>query len=398
MNRLLIVILLIINTMCLLAQNMTNLPTSMYGLGELQTGSGGKYLGMGSIGLSISDKDYINLYNPAAVAGMDSTSWIFNTGATISFSEYAMHGEKNKSISGNPSLLALGTRLLPRWYSALSVSPYSSVGYYITKAEYVEGTEEEMVTSSFSGEGGLFKLSISNAFAINKNLSIGNNIGFISGSITQIEQQSESSIDKESSKKGLYVDFGFLYNKKFDKYKSLSLGGTYTLQTKFSQNNELYYYDSATDSEFGNYYDGIYYIPQQIGAGLTFKNKHWLISCDYNYINWKKNKTNDPNICFEKQHKINIGSLYKLKPEYPETTELLWGVGVSNSYLNIYNGKMYYLEASGGVNIPIRKSVISLGISWRKQINNKSYLMQENKLSLSLSLTFKEKRSISKIR
>ena len=35
----------------IIAQNNTNLPTSMYGVGELSTSDGGRYAGMGNIGI-----------------------------------------------------------------------------------------------------------------------------------------------------------------------------------------------------------------------------------------------------------------------------------------------------------------------------------------------------------
>lgn len=36
------------------AQNTTNLPTSMYGIGELNNGEGGRYAGMGNIGIALN--------------------------------------------------------------------------------------------------------------------------------------------------------------------------------------------------------------------------------------------------------------------------------------------------------------------------------------------------------
>ena len=82
---------------------------------------------------------------------------------------------------------------------------------------------------------------------------------------------------------------------------------------------------------------------------------------------------------YENQHKMNIGGIYTTNPRYPRSTELMGGVGFSNSYINLRGGKMKYLEISAGASFPIRYSYLSLGATWRKQINSRSSLMQESR-------------------
>ena len=74
------------------------------------------------------------------------------------------------------------------------------------------------------------------------------------------------------------------------------------------------------------------------------------------------------------------------------------GVGFSNSYINLRDGKMHYLEVSGGASFPIRYSYLSLGATWRKQMNSRSNLMQESRFSLNLNITFGERLAKSKLR
>lgn len=59
---------------------------------------------------------------------------------------------------------------------------------------------------------------------------------------------------------------------------------------------------------------------------------------------------------------------------------------------------MRYWETSLGVSFPIRYSFLSLGASWREQLNSRSELMQESRFSLNLSLTFGERISRSKLK
>ena len=65
---------------------------------------------------------------------------------------------------------------------------------------------------------------------------------------------------------------------------------------------------------------------------------------------------------------------------------------------NLKGGKMQYLEASVGASFPIRYSYLSLGATWRKQLNTRSNLMQESRFSLNLNLTFGERISRAKLK
>ena len=54
-------------SLTVMAQNTTNLPTSMYGVGELSAGDGGRYAGMGNVGIALNRTGFLNTLNPAAI-------------------------------------------------------------------------------------------------------------------------------------------------------------------------------------------------------------------------------------------------------------------------------------------------------------------------------------------
>lgn len=60
-------------SLSIIAQNNTNLPTSMYGVGELSTSDGGRYAGMGNIGIALNRTGFQNTLNPAAITRMDNS-------------------------------------------------------------------------------------------------------------------------------------------------------------------------------------------------------------------------------------------------------------------------------------------------------------------------------------
>ena len=57
----------------------------MYGIGELSTSDGGRYAGMGNIGIALNKPGFQNTLNPAAITRMDSTCFIFDVGASASY-------------------------------------------------------------------------------------------------------------------------------------------------------------------------------------------------------------------------------------------------------------------------------------------------------------------------
>ena len=113
------------------AQNTTNSPMSMYGVGELCSADGGRYAGLGNVGLAVNRVGFQNTLNPAAITRMDSTCFVFDVGASASFSRYSFLSEQSNYFTGNPNRLSMGFRVLPRWYAMVGVAPYSSVGYVI---------------------------------------------------------------------------------------------------------------------------------------------------------------------------------------------------------------------------------------------------------------------------
>ena len=74
------------------AQKTTNSPMSMSGVGELCSADGGRYAGLGNVGLAVNRVGFQNTLNPAAITRMDSTCFVFDVGASASFSRYSFCG------------------------------------------------------------------------------------------------------------------------------------------------------------------------------------------------------------------------------------------------------------------------------------------------------------------
>ena len=347
-------------SLSVVAQNNTNLPTSMYGVEELSTSDGGRYAGMGNIGIALNRAGFQNTLNPAAITRMDSTCFIFDVGASVSYARYSFQNDHSSSFMGNPNRFSIGCRILPRWYAMIGAAPYSSVGYMIQTEEEVEGMPGNYTYSLFEGSGGLYRCYLTNAFALTKRLSVGVNLGIILGTVTQSETQESAIVEYESSKRAFYADFGIHYEFNTTGSQKWAAGLVFAPSLQVNHENNLTYSNSSTSEGVDkSYHSRTQYLPMHIGTGISMTTGRWVATADYNYLDWSRNTSSYTSMKYENQHKLNIGGTYITNPRLPRSTELMGGIGLSNSYINLRGGKMQYLEVSAGASFPIRYSYLS---------------------------------------
>lgn len=375
-----------------MAQNQTNLPTSMYGIGELSAGDGGRYAAMGQTGVALNRVGFLNTQNPAAITRMDTACFTFDVGATGSYARYHFLSERSANFTGNPNRFVMGFWMMPRWYTLVGMTPYSSVGYLISTREVIVGEPDNYLYSYFEGEGGLYKAFLTNAFRLTPHLSVGNSIGIILGKTKQSETQEGATVEHESRKRALYVDFGLHYNWGNPQGRTWETGLTFAPSIGIRQENSLGYSNSSTNETIDeSEHSRPQYQPMHIGAGIAMQTGRWTLTADYHYIDWSRNVSKDAQYRYENQHKVSVGTLYVTQPRKPRSIELMGGASFSNSYISLRGGKMYYAEINAGASFPINESFLSLGIGWRRQLDSRSNLMQESRLNIHLNLTFGEK-------
>ena len=376
------------------AQNTTNIPVSMYGLGELVATEGGKYAGIGNAGVALNKNGFLNTLNPACISNIDTTAFTFDTGLTATYGRYQMSGESSSAETGNPNRISFALRMMPRWYMMIGAAPYSSVGYLIKTIEPIEGTNGVQVSSSFRGNGGLYKLYLTNALKLTRQLSLGASIGMISGIVEETETQENAKVTMESEKRTFYCDFGLHYMLN----KHWSVGAMYALPATLKQEVELTYSNSSTSNGVNkNLSAGKQYIPQHVGVGITYQSSKWTFTCDYHWVQWSCNQSSLSTVKYIDQHKGNLGTIFSIPSRKGQNVELMAGTGYSNSYVVLKRGKMHYWDCNLGISIPIGKTFIALGAGWRKQLNTRKDLMQEDRFLFSLNISYGERISRAKI-
>ena len=216
---------------------------------------------------------------------------------------------------------------------------------------------------------------------------------------TERTEQESATVEYESKKRAFHAELGLHYDFPSRQGTRWSIGAVFAPSLPLAHDNTLTYDNSSTSEELEkSYHEQQQYLPLHLGLGVALGTGHWLLAAEYNYTDWSRNTSSHTGIGYENQHRMNLGGCYTLYPRRPRSIELMTGIGYGNSYIHMRGRKMNYLEASAGISIPIRYSYLSVGVSWRQQMNRDSRVMQECRWSLDLNLTFGERISKSKIK
>ena len=88
-------------------------------------------------------------------------------------------------------------------------------------------------------------MGISTAYLFGKRFSVGTNLSYVTGTITQTETQGTATEETSSYKHTFYADFGVQYKWAIDRERSFVAGAVYGYSQDFKQDNNLYVSSSS---------------------------------------------------------------------------------------------------------------------------------------------------------
>ena len=398
-RNLILLLTLCHSTLLIYSQNTTNSPTSMFGLGELSTGEGGQYSGLGGAGIALQSYNFLNTANPASLTAIEGQRFLIDAGVMGAYKVYTQTGTSNHSLVGNLNNLSIGCRITPRWYGAVFMAPVSSVGYAITLDQDITGTGSSTVSSLFEGEGGLSKMGISTAYRLFKGFSVGANLSYVTGTIKQTETQGSISVEESSYKHAFYADFGLQYKFPLSRNKYLVAGAVYGYSQDLAQDNTLSVSSTSGNESIDESQSHVRQcLPQFVGAGLAYNNPRWTLTVEYKYTDWSRMKSSQSNVRFENQHRLSAGTAYTAGNIYRNPVKLLLGAGVSNSYIVIQKKKATNYYVSAGSNFTLYNgNVLSLGVKYSDQLHLPNGMQRERGVTLFFNFTFSERTYRAKI-
>lgn len=398
MNRItgLVAVIILLIPELLFSQEFSVSPYSMFGIGDIQMSDGGRLAGMAGTGISIRGSRFVNTNNPASLTSIDSVTFLFDLGVSGKGSLFTSGEVQQKSFNANFTKVAAGMRLTPRWGLGVFVQPYSTVCYKITQKSFLEGS---MISNlkEYEGDGGLSRFTVSNGFALTKNLAAGFNTTFLFGGIEKSVSLEDYTIKETAKSKAIFFDFGLQYHKEIGDYEfSLGVVGGYPTVLSFTNRRQIFNnngYELKDDKQP----DTQFTIPEYYGGGISLtKGLGFTVAADYRFQNWSRSKDMQTGRSFRDTHKVSAGVAYIPNELYASNyfgvMQYQLGVSISNSYLNIKNYNPINYEITAGTGLPFRGgTLMNIALAYGKKGTSENGLIREDFFRVILNFSISEK-------
>ncbi|MDR1406153.1 MAG: hypothetical protein LBI89_02995 [Prevotellaceae bacterium] len=407
-------------TLCLLAatgadaQNKdavnTFTPYTFYGIGDLTPPGLSYHRGMGGIGIGMRNNRTINYLNPAALSMQDTLSFMFDFGGEMQNYYLSTSEQSSANNSINMHHLAMSFPVWGKLVMGLSVLPYSSIGYDISRKE----TRPEVLaetggaTYTHQGEGGLNQLMMSLGYSFGR-LSIGGQAQYIFGSIDRFDNVTAantagfSSVNSGKLIKASNFAFalGAQYSQPVGKY-SLTAGAVYQFRNNMRVEKVDFIYGiggMGTDTlRYESDPNARLPVPASFGIGFTIsEGAKWMAGLDYTFRNWTHTAFDVPASRHFKavpEHIIRAG--FEYTPNRYDIRYFLkrWsyrgGLFFENTYLQFDDTRIKNIGLTLGAGIPIgnMNNSVNIAVELGQRGTARNNLIRERywKISVSLSL------------
>ena len=406
--------------------NGSNSPYSRYGFGLLSDQSQGFNKGMSGVALGMRGGKLLNMQNPASYSAIDSLTFIFDGGVSLSFASLSQSGKRVNTNNSSLDYLNIAFRAWRNVGMAIGVMPYSSIGYEFSNTETladIDGLGERTTTTTYNGEGGLHQAYVGIGWQPLKNFSIGANFSYLWGDYTHTTQASfsESSIQSlrrmyKANISNYKLDFGLQYENWLNARNKLVLGATYSLghelkNTASFMNQRLS--SSSVASADTLKARNAFELPHSFGIGLAWQYRNMLtVGFDYTAQLWGRVRypqlMDDGDVQHYKsvsglmndRHRVALGMEYipnQMSVRYRDHIRYRAGFSYSTPYtkINGWDGANEYC-VSVGVGLPImniysNRSVLNISAQYERVSPKMSGMITENYLRLCIGLTFNER-------
>ncbi len=418
------------------AQSSDISPYSRYGIGDLQDQSSVLNFSMGGTGIAYHNDSitpfFINLKNPASYAygfipyqdtsgkgGIKMAS--FETGIVDNILKLSTEGQTSKSNNAYLSYIVLNMPVSRHVGLSMGLTPVSSLGYNISQFNTVDSIT---VQNQYQGIGGFNKVFLGGAYSPFKGLSLGANISYIFGNLTNEEDIYFPNSNQFSTLKlenvgvhSFYADFGMMYSVTLykcpdkdhqEKNWYATIGLTYAppinLNANYSSFSGSQYYNGSSivnmDTLTDTSYVGKLKMPAIYGAGITIKKgEKWTFSFDYTMSQWSQYSDFGQSENLINSYKYGVGIQYVPKKMYAtsyfQRIHYRLGASYGQNYLDLYNTPLKDMSVSAGLGLPVglfrpykRSAVVNLGIQVGSMGTTSNNLIKQDYVKLMFGFTF----------
>ncbi len=392
-----------------------NSPFSAYGIGQLYGQNISTQLqAMGGISFGVTEKNILNMANPASYGVFDSLTYIFQTGIIGNVSTLQNTELKQNSNYATLSNISMGFQALRWWHVALGVTPYSKVGYD-TRVSAVVPPYGTVFNDRF-GKGGTALLFFGNAFNVTKNLRLGVNINYLFGNARGYNiVYFPDSIFIFGTKQERYIrvsdflfDWGFQYDIHVGKDGKLTLGGIYRngVNVHAVKSTVTYTltggYENIVDNprdtiDYSPETSGSLYLPGAYGFGFSYaKGKQWLVGMEGEWQPWSKFKKFGVADSLQDAWRIALGGAFTPKHTAisPLRKRITYRMGAryNQTYVRLYGYSINEFAVTAGLSFPFKRSRnnISLAVEIGSRGALKDNLVKKTFFNFSLGINIVE--------
>lgn len=388
-------------------------PYSMYGYGIIGDRATSMQRQMGGVGYAMNSGRQINVMNPASYAAIDSMTFLFDLGADVSFL-WSKEGEKkHSSIGGGVDYVTLQFPISKFMGGSVGLIPYSSVGYAF-------GNDIEHGAMENQGSGGINQLYLGLSGKV-AGFSVGFNISYDFGNIandvfTTMPDNTQTKYEHVMSIRDWNINIGAQYTARWNQFNKLVIGATYspkkTMRGKTWMTAQHMSNDATPDTVAFMKMKDKYFSPTSVGAGISYtyeKAYKVMVEADVTWQQWSK-ATYSPlytepdkqgkqelafaGMNFNNRTKYAVGAEFipKIRGNYVQRMTYRLGGYYVNDYLNINGNKVKEVGVTGGFGFPTPegKTMINLGLEWKRRTASPMRLVSENYLNITLGVNFNE--------
>ena len=399
--------------------NLTKSPYTRYGVGKLGSVGNASTKAMGDLSVVAYSNSYTNLYNPASLVAIDTLTCLVEAGLNGEWQFSTENGQKQSDFNAGFNYLSLHFPLWRNFAGALSLTPYSMVGYYygVEEQDILENplikNDTLIYKNYYQGSGGLQRVMMSVGWkpiaTKTQTLNVGVNFGFIFGTVNHAGlinittgQAESTAISRSFEARGFEAGLGIQYFHKLSAEKSLMFGLTYYPETPLRIHSENVAYSGAdtlmVNSKFWMQ------CPTKLGFGVSYIiDRKLQIGAEFSFDNWAKVAGMDANLqktdgIYKNIYKFAAGVEYQpsvFNQNYFKTCRYRAGANVKKSYIDTYGSQNTEFTISAGVGFPIgvnsrRRSLINFAAEYTHVNPSKSGMLKEDYINLTFGFTFNE--------
>ncbi len=365
----------------LLAQGVIDAPYSYLGVGRIENQGLALNRSLSGLGVGISSSYYLNGINPAGLSSMDTMSFTFEVGSSLSVVNFKENGRSERATNGNIDYLAIGFPIAHWWKSSVGFRSFSKVGYNIVQKQMVDdgvNTPYEL-QRSIKGSGGLNLLYWSNSIEPLKGLSLGFQLGYLFGnktnriidkttnpniSVSESDQASKLRVNNAHYKLGLQYQYPINETSKF------TIGAVFSNQMDLNTEYQL----TVLSRSSGHKQDTLLYdenseykmsLPLMYGVGVSYSTEKWTFGVDYRTSLWSKV---DDKLGFVDSKYIVAGIEYvpnlRIATKFKHTMRYRLSAFYNEQYVQFNGAAVKQFGINIGVGLPVRRSKSTVNLSF----------------------------------